>query len=42
MKHTIENPTPTPGVLRAVIKLVTPLREIEHNNRSKINKIPTE
>ena len=40
MKHTIENPTPTPGVLRAVIKLVTPLREIEQTNRSKISKTP--
>ena len=40
MKHTIENPNPIYVLLRAVINLDSPLREIEQTSRSKISMTP--
>lgn len=40
MKHTIEKPVPTNVLLRAVMNLESPLREIEQINRSRISMTP--
>lgn len=40
MKHTIETPNPIYVLLRAVINLDSPLREIEQTSRSKISMTP--